>query len=91
MVEVLKQGKHVPLPFERQVAIIFAATSGILDDANKTKIAELETAFFGILENQFASTLGAMRESHDLSDASQAQIKEAITALRLAHPDLFLK
>ena len=32
MVELLKQGQYSPLPVERQVAIIFAGTQGLLDD-----------------------------------------------------------
>src|SRR5678815_755067 len=32
MVEILKQGQYSPIPVEKQVAIIFAGTNGILDD-----------------------------------------------------------
>src|SRR5246500_1217507 len=32
MVEILKQGQYRPLPVEKQVAIIFAGTQGLLDD-----------------------------------------------------------
>src|SRR5213075_2488899 len=32
MVEILKQGQYAPLPVEKQVAIIFAGTQGMLDE-----------------------------------------------------------
>src|ERR1700687_676282 len=32
MVEILKQGQYSPIPVEKQVAIIFAGTNGVLDD-----------------------------------------------------------
>src|SRR3989441_6537930 len=32
LVEILKQGQYAPVPFERQVIVIFAATSGLIDD-----------------------------------------------------------
>src|SRR4029079_4359881 len=32
LVEILKQGQYEPVPVERQVLIIYAATNGFLDD-----------------------------------------------------------
>ena len=32
MVEVLKQGQYVPMPLEKQVAIVWAAVNGYLDE-----------------------------------------------------------
>ena len=32
LVEILKQPQYQPLPVEKQVAIIFAGTNGLLDD-----------------------------------------------------------
>jgi F-type H+-transporting ATPase subunit alpha len=90
MVEVLKQDKHVPMPFERQVAMIFLAGSGVFDTADKLKIAELETRLFAMLETQYADTLKAIASSKDLSDESQASLKEAAESLKLSASDLFV-
>jgi F-type H+-transporting ATPase subunit alpha len=90
MVEVLKQDKHVPLPFEKQVAIIYAAGAGVFDDADKTKVSELEGAFFALLESQYPEVLKTIADSRDLSDASQATLKDAAATLKNANPELFV-
>ncbi len=41
MVEILKQGQYSPLPVEKQVAIIFAGTQGLLDDVPVDAVARL--------------------------------------------------
>lgn len=89
MVEILKQDKHVPLPFEKEVAIIFLAGSGVFNDADKTKIAELESRFFAMLETQYGDVLKTIADSKDLSDASQAVLKDAAKAFIDANTELF--
>src|SRR5512139_3973563 len=42
MVEILKQGQYQPLPVEKQVAIIFAGTQGLLDDMPVDQIRPFE-------------------------------------------------
>ena len=42
MVELLKQGQYSPQPVERQIAIIFAGTQGLLDDMPVDQIREFE-------------------------------------------------
>ena len=91
MVEILKQDKHVPLPFEKQVAIIYVAGAGALDDANKSKIVELEAKFFDILESQYPDALKAIAGSRDLSEDTQNTLKEAVAALKRVNPELFGK
>jgi F-type H+-transporting ATPase subunit alpha len=89
MVEVLKQDKHVPLPFEKQVAFIYVAGAGVLDDADKSRVAEIETAFFALLESQYPAVLKNMASSRDLSEESQQTLKEAVITLRGANPEFF--
>src|SRR5687767_11511739 len=51
LTEVLKQPQFQPLPVEKQVAIIWAATNGHLDDVPPEKIGEFETGFYRFLES----------------------------------------
>lgn len=81
MVEILKQDKHAPLPFEKQVAIIYVAGVGALDNADKTRIAELEAKFFHLLETQYPEVLKTIAETKDLSDEIQNKLKEAAQTL----------
>jgi F-type H+-transporting ATPase subunit alpha len=50
LTEVLKQGQYQPLPVEKQVMIIYAATKGYLDDVSLDKIAAWEVAFYRYME-----------------------------------------
>ena len=52
MVELLKQGQYQPLPVEKQIAIIFAGTQGLLDDLPVDAIRAFEEFFYGWLERR---------------------------------------
>ena len=91
MVEVLKQDKHVPLPFEKQVAMIYVAGADLFNDANKSRVAELEAKFFALLESQYPEALTGIAKTCDLSEETQVLLKSAATALKKANPELFGK
>ena len=50
MVEILKQNQYVPMAVEKQVAIIFAASKGYLDDIDVEKVADYEAGLFEYLD-----------------------------------------
>ena len=89
MVEILKQDKAVPLPFEKEVAIIYVAGADLLNDADKTRIPELESKFYAMLESQFPHILKDIAESRVLSDSSQDALKEAVSTFKAENPELF--
>jgi F-type H+-transporting ATPase subunit alpha len=45
-VELLKQGQFSPLPFSKQILIIFAGTSGVLDDMPVNQVRDFEARNF---------------------------------------------
>jgi F-type H+-transporting ATPase subunit alpha len=75
MVELLKQGQYQPLPVEKQVAIIYAGTQGLLDDVPIDAVREFETFFYGWLERKHPQMLGEIRDKRELSD----NMREALT------------
>ena len=89
MVEILKQDKNVPMPFERQVAVLYIATSGFIDDADHGRIHELEERFLTHLENQYPDVLDHIRDSRDLSEESMNTLRSAVTELRQLAPEFF--
>lgn len=91
MVEILKQDKHVPLPFEKQVAIIYIGGANLINDADKTRVAELESKFFAMLETQYPEILKTIREARDLSEDSQKALTEAVATFKGECPELFIK
>jgi F-type H+-transporting ATPase subunit alpha len=82
LVEILKQPQYKPLPVEKQVAIIFAATKGLLDDIAVEDCRAFETELYKFLENAKTAILTAIREKKVLDDALQADLRAAIGELK---------
>ena len=82
LVEILKQPQYQPLAVEKQVAIIFAATKGLLDDLAVEDCRAFETELYKFLENAKPAILTAIREKKVLDDALQADLRGAIEELK---------
>src|SRR5213593_805782 len=78
MVELLKQGQYQPLPVEKQVAIIFAGTQGLLDDVPVDAARAFEEFFYGWLERKQAQILAEIRDKKEISDALRATLTKAV-------------
>ncbi|HSF05639.1 MAG TPA: F0F1 ATP synthase subunit alpha [Methylomirabilota bacterium] len=78
MVELLKQGQYQPLAVEKQVAIIFAGTQGLLDDLPGEAIREFEEFLFAWLERGPATILGEIRSKKELSPDLIDQLTKAV-------------
>src|SRR6202167_2503056 len=78
LVEILKQPQYQPLPMEKQVAIIFAATKGLLDDLAVEDCRAFETELYKFLENAKPGILTDIREKKVLDDALQTDLRSAI-------------
>ncbi|HEX9748070.1 MAG TPA: F0F1 ATP synthase subunit alpha [Methylomirabilota bacterium] len=82
MVELLKQGQYSPQSVERQIAIIFAGTQGLLDDMPVDQIREFETFLFGFLDRKHAQVLGDIASKKELTDDLRAALTTAIDAAK---------
>jgi len=78
MVEILKQGQYVPMPVEHQVAIIFAANQGFLDDLPVDSLAEWEKGLHEFLKEKHSGVLQEIRTSGKLEDGTADSLKAAI-------------
>jgi F-type H+/Na+-transporting ATPase subunit alpha len=79
--EVLKQGQFSPVAVERQVAIIYAATNGLLDDVNVRRVHEFEAEYLNQLEARHPEVLTALKAGK-LDDTLTGTMKKV--ALELA-------
>lgn len=77
LVEILKQGQYNPVPFEKQVAIIFAATNGFLDKLPVGVLQRFEKDFIEYLEMKHADLLPAIAEQKVLTDELNEKISKA--------------
>jgi F-type H+/Na+-transporting ATPase subunit alpha len=78
LTEVLKQPQFQPLPVEKQVAIIWAATNGHLDDVPPEKIGEFESGLYRFLESTRPDLLPAIAAERALSDELAASLGDAV-------------
>jgi F-type H+-transporting ATPase subunit alpha len=80
--EVIKQPQYQPLPVEKQVAILYAATTGKLDDVPTPRVKEFETGFYRFLETEFPGILKEIGKTRALTDELRGKLDEAIEAFR---------
>ena len=60
-VEILKQLQYTPMSVEKQVAIIYLGTKGLLRDVPVNRVKEFESEYLSLLEAQHNSTLEKIR------------------------------
>ena len=78
MVELLKQGQFEPLPVEKQVAIIFAGTQGLLDDLPVDAVRAFEQHFYGWLERKQPRLLAELRDKKEITETAREQLATAV-------------
>jgi F-type H+-transporting ATPase subunit alpha len=80
--EVVKQPQYQPLPVEKQVAILYAATKGQLDDVPTPRVKEFETQFYRFLETERPKILTELGETKTMTDELASALDEALVAFR---------
>jgi F-type H+/Na+-transporting ATPase subunit alpha len=82
LVELLKQPQYSPLSVERQVVVIWAGTSGYLDDVPVDDIGRFQEEFIDSLQRKHPGIYDAIRETGELSDDTATALKDAIEEFR---------
>ena len=77
LTEILKQAQYEPVDVEKQIASIWAATNGFVDDVAVEDVRDFETEYVSFLENAKGSLLEAIRTEKVLTDDIKAQLKSA--------------
>jgi len=79
MVELLKQAQYVPLTVERQIAIIFAGTQGLLDDVPVDQVRPFEEFLSPFLDRKYAPLLADLATKKELTDEIRDGLTRALT------------
>jgi len=79
-VEILKQAQYSPFPVEKQVAIIYLGTQGLLRNVPVKKVKEFEEHFLLEMENKFPEVLAEFKKG-GLSDESLKKVTELANQL----------
>ena len=77
-VQILKQGQYAPVPVEKQVAIIYCGTMGLLKDVPVNKVKSFESEYLEILELKHRSVLDNLRDGILNSDVTNVLEKVAL-------------
>jgi len=78
LVEVLKQKQFSPLPFSKQILVIFAGTSGAFDDLPVDQIRDFETELYRYVDTSNPGLLRAIMEKKVLDDGLKAEMNKVI-------------
>ena len=80
IVEVLKQGRNAPVPVEKQVAVLYAVTKGILSRVAVEDVKEYEAGLFTSLDNdaEGVAMMQKIRSSGKLEGETEEELKKVL-------------
>jgi len=81
---VLKQGQYEPLPVERQVLIIYAATNGYVDHLPETALRRYEAELYRFIENRHPEVFEAIRSKKLIDDTVKADLNKVLDEFKAA-------
>jgi len=73
-VEILKQPQYAPVPVEKQVAIIYLGTQGLLRDVPVRKIKDFEEHFLMEMENKLPDVMAEFKKGNLPDDGMKRMI-----------------
>ncbi|WP_400162259.1 F0F1 ATP synthase subunit alpha [Brevibacillus sp. TJ4] len=71
LMEIMKQGQFEPMPVEKQVASIYTATRGYLDDIPVADVGRFEKELLSFLDSNKPQLLEHIRTTHELPDEKE--------------------
>ncbi len=84
LTEVLKQDQFAPVPVGHQVAVLYAATNGYLDDVEVEKVRDWESKFTKFLDIQYKALVEKTPTIKDFSEIEE-DLKKAITEFKQSY------
>ena len=78
LVEILKQPQYQPIPVEKQVVIIFAATNGYFDQIEVGAIGDTEHELYRFADTRHPAVLTDIAEKKILDDDIKARLHEVL-------------
>ena len=82
LVELLKQPQYQPMPAQEQVASIYAATRGYMDDVPVDQIRRFESEMLAFMRDTRKDVLDAIKDKKVIDEAVEKALNEAITAFK---------
>lgn len=82
LVEVLKQDQYKPFEINKQVAIIFAATAGYLDEIEIDQVNRFESLLFDYIDSRGDSYKEKFAKDQDLSGDVEKELKKILDKVK---------
>ena len=82
LVEILKQGQYVPLPVEKQILIIYAATKGFVDHLPVEVLGRYEEELYKFFESKFPDVLPGIESKKALDKDLEAQLVKGLESFK---------
>jgi F-type H+-transporting ATPase subunit alpha len=80
--EVLKQPQYVPMSLDKQVAILYAAINGYLDDVPVDKVITFEVNFHRFMEANHPEIGKEIHKTKEITDKTEEVLKKAIAEFK---------
>ncbi len=78
LVEVLKQDQYSPLPFSKQILIIYAGTNGFLDDVPVEQVRPFEKALYEYVDTMNSGLFASIMQKKALDDQLKTEMNKVL-------------
>jgi F-type H+-transporting ATPase subunit alpha len=75
---ILKQGELDPMAVEEQVAVLYAASNGYLDEVETDAVTDWESQFRDFMRDTHGDLLDSIRTEQEISDENEEKLREAV-------------
>ena len=82
MMELLKQGRYVPMPFQEEAVALYVGGQGALDDIPVEDTVRFRTEFLDFMRTSKADILADVADKRQFTDEAKAAIDEAIEVFK---------
>ena len=79
---ITRQPQYAPVAVENQVAILYVASKGKLDDVPTPRVSEFESGFYAFLERERPQVLQEIAKEQALTDTAAKGLDDAVDAIR---------
>jgi len=88
--ELLKQTNGKPLSFEKEVIVIYAGISGVIDKVKVEDMHLFEEKLSAYFDHHASGIVEAIRTSHALAEDTEKNLKAALADFVVTHHELFI-
>lgn len=78
LMQVIKQGVHVPLPVAKQVAIIYAGVNGYLDDVEVSRVKDFEEQLSDSLDSMYVDFVKLFNKAREINDEVKIELEKLL-------------